>query len=42
MVKFLITCDPGLEDIAEMEIKENFPNAKISKFFNFQGNLEKF
>ena len=37
--KFLITCDPGLEDIAEMEIKENFPNAKVSKFFNFQGKL---
>ena len=39
MVKFLITCDPGLEDIAEMEIKESFPNAKVSKFFNFQGKL---
>jgi 23S rRNA G2445 N2-methylase RlmL len=36
MTKFLITCDPGLEDIAEMEIKENFqtlkfPNSLISK-----------
>jgi len=39
MARFLITCDPGLEDIAEIEIKENFPNAKVSKFFNFQGKL---
>jgi len=39
MVKFLITCDSGLEDIVEAEIKENFPNAKVSRFFNFPGKL---
>jgi 23S rRNA G2445 N2-methylase RlmL len=39
MTEYLITCDPGLEDIVEMEIKENFPEAKVEKFFNFQGKL---
>jgi tRNA (guanine6-N2)-methyltransferase len=38
-MRFLITCDPGLEDIAELEIKESFSNAKVSRFFNFQGKL---
>jgi tRNA (guanine6-N2)-methyltransferase len=39
MQKILVTCDPGLEDIAEQEIKENFPHAKVSRFFDFQGKL---
>jgi 23S rRNA G2445 N2-methylase RlmL len=39
MVKFLITCDSGLEDIVEMEMKENFSNAEVSRFFNFPGKL---
>jgi len=39
MTKYLITCDPGLEDIVEKEIKENFLRAKVGKFFNFQGKL---
>jgi 23S rRNA G2445 N2-methylase RlmL len=39
MTKYLITCDPGLEDIAEKEIKENLSRVKIEKFFNFQGKL---
>ncbi|MEM5814993.1 MAG: THUMP domain-containing protein [Candidatus Aenigmatarchaeota archaeon] len=37
--KFLLTCDPGLEDIAEMEIREKICNVKISRFFNFQGKI---
>jgi len=38
MKKFLLTCDPGLEDICKKEIKERIKsNAK--PFFNFQGKL---
>jgi 23S rRNA G2445 N2-methylase RlmL len=28
-----------MEDIVEVEILENFPGAKVSRFFNFQGKL---
>jgi len=38
-MKFLVTCDPGLEDIAEREIKQADKNAKVERFFNFQGKL---
>lgn len=37
--KYLITCDPGLEDIVEKEIGEKIGNVSISRFFNFQGKL---
>ncbi len=39
MARYLVTCDPGMEDIAEMEIREFFPKAIVQKFFNFQGKL---
>ena len=38
-MKFLVTCDPGLEDIAEKEIKQKDKNARVERFFNFQGKL---
>lgn len=38
MKRFLVTCDPGLEDIAEGEIKKKL-KAKVKRFFNFQGKL---
>jgi len=37
-MKFLVTCDPGLEDIAEVEIKRK-TKAAVKRFFNFQGKL---
>lgn len=37
--KFLLTCDPGMEDIVEMEIREKIRNAKTYRFFNFQGKI---
>lgn len=37
--KFLVTCDPGLEDIVKMEIEENIENAKIYEFPNLRGRL---
>jgi len=39
MAKYLMTCDPGLEDIVEKEIKERFPSAEVGKFFNFPGKV---
>ncbi len=38
-MNFLVTCDPGLEDIVEKEIKEKDKKAKVARFFNFQGKL---
>jgi tRNA (guanine6-N2)-methyltransferase len=38
-MEFLVTCDPGLEDIAEKEIKQADNKARVEKFFNFQGKL---
>ncbi|MEM5803733.1 MAG: THUMP domain-containing protein [Candidatus Aenigmatarchaeota archaeon] len=38
-MQFLLTCDPGLEDIAESEIKEKDKSSRIERFFNFQGKL---
>ncbi|MFH8092699.1 MAG: THUMP domain-containing protein [Candidatus Aenigmatarchaeota archaeon] len=36
---FIVTCDPGLEDIAEKEIKEKDRKAKVERLLNFQGKL---
>jgi 23S rRNA G2445 N2-methylase RlmL len=38
-MKFLVTCDPGLEDIAENEIKHSDKRARVEGFFDFQGKL---
>ena len=37
-MKFILTTNPGIEDIVEREIKENF-EAKVSKFLNLQGKV---
>jgi len=37
-MKFLLTTNPGIEDIVEKEIKERF-KAKVSRFMNLQGKV---
>jgi len=39
MKKFLVTCDPGVEDIAKEEIAKKIKKARIENFFDFQGKL---
>ncbi|MEM5866791.1 MAG: THUMP domain-containing protein [Candidatus Aenigmatarchaeota archaeon] len=39
-MKFILTCDPGLEDIVKLELKEKIKNAKfLGKFKNLQGKV---
>lgn len=38
-MKFLLTTNPGIEDIVEKEIKENFKAKFLGKFFGLQGKV---
>jgi len=39
-MKFILTCDPGLEDVVRLELKEKIKNAKfLGKFKNLPGKV---
>lgn len=39
-MKFILTCDPGLEDVVEREVEEKIKGAKfLGKLANFQGKV---
>ncbi|MEM5867724.1 MAG: THUMP domain-containing protein, partial [Candidatus Aenigmatarchaeota archaeon] len=39
-MKFILTCDPGLEDVVKLELKEKIKNAKfLGKFKNLPGKV---
>ncbi|RLE59632.1 MAG: hypothetical protein DRJ35_05355, partial [Thermoprotei archaeon] len=38
-MKFLLTTNPGIEDIVEKELRENFKVEKVEKFFGLQGKV---
>ncbi len=40
MQKFLVTCNPGLEDIVYAEVRDTNAVAEARKFFDFQGHVE--
>lgn len=39
MKAYLFTCDNGLETIAAQEVRQNFPEAEVSRFHNFSRRL---
>lgn len=40
MQKFLVTCNPGLEDVVYAEVHDTNAVAEARKFFDFQGHVE--